>query len=68
MRPSGQVFVARPPAQWGAAWRVEKLLDVGSRVLSLGRDAAGELYVLTNDELGPFGETGKVYKLTPRGG
>ena len=45
-----------------------KLLDVGSRVLSLGRDAAGELYVLTNDELGPFGETGKVYKLTPRGG
>ncbi len=68
MRPSGQVFVARPPAQWGAAWRIEKLLDVGSRVLSLGRDAAGELYVLTNDELGPFGETGKVYKLTPRGG
>jgi hypothetical protein len=37
-------------------------------VLSLGRDADGELYVLTNDELGPFGETGKVYKLIPRGG
>jgi hypothetical protein len=35
-------------------------------VLSLGRDKDGELYVLTNDELGPFGQTGKAYKLVRR--
>ena len=67
MRPSGQLFVASPPPAWGAAWSIEKLLDVEGRVLSLGRDAAGELYVLTNDEFGPFGKTGKVYRLTSRG-
>lgn len=68
MRPSGQIFVASPPAEWGAAWSIEKALDVDSRVLSIGRDAAGELYILTNDQLGPFGETGKVYRLVAGGG
>ena len=63
MKPSGQLFVASPPAAWGEAWTIDKLLDLEGRVLSLGRDAAGELYVLTNDELGPFGVTGKVYRL-----
>jgi hypothetical protein len=38
------------------------------RVLSLGRDADDELYVLTNDEFGPFGNTGKIYKLVGSGG
>ena len=60
-QPSGQVFVASPPAEWGAAWPIAKVLDVDGRVLSVARDLSGELYVLTNDELGPFGTTGKVY-------
>jgi hypothetical protein len=63
MRPSGQIFVASPPAEWGALWNITKVLEVPGRVLSLGRDAENELYILTNDELGPFGNTGKVYKL-----
>ena len=65
-KPSGQIFVASPPAEWGELWRWQKVLDVLGRVLSLGRDKDGELYVLTNDELGPFGQTGKVYKLVRR--
>jgi hypothetical protein len=34
----------------------------------MGEDAEGELYVLTSQEVGPFGETGAVYKLVPSGG
>ena len=67
MKPSGQIFVATPPAEWGALWSLTKVLQVPGRVLSLGRDADNELYVLTNDELGPFGTTGKVYKLVRAG-
>jgi hypothetical protein len=63
--PSGQIFVATPPARSGELWRLAKVLDVPGRVLSIGRDSAGELYLLTNDELGPFGSTGKVFKLVP---
>ena len=63
--PSGQIFVAAPPARWGELWTLAKVLDLPGRVLSIGRDGAGELYVLTNDELGPYGSTGKVYKLVP---
>ena len=56
---------ASPPngANFGSC---RKVLDVPGRVLSLGRDKDGELYVLTNDEAGPFGQTGKVYKLVRR--
>lgn len=61
--PSGQIFVASPSAEFGALWDLRKVLEVPGRVLSLGRDGEGELYVLTNDELGPFGNTGKVYRL-----
>ncbi|MCS6877203.1 MAG: PQQ-dependent sugar dehydrogenase [Geminicoccaceae bacterium] len=65
--PSGQIFVATPPAVWGALWSIEKVLELDARVLGLGRDAEGELYVLSNAELGPHGRTGKVWKLVPRG-
>lgn len=65
MQPSGQIFVASPPAAWGGLWSIEKVLELETRVLSLGRDRSGELYVLTNDELGPFGTTGKVWRLVP---
>ena len=42
-----------------------KYMDLDTRIVSLASDAAGELYVLTNDQLGPFGTTGKVFKLVP---
>ena len=32
-------------------------------VLAFGEDAAGELYVLTTEQAGPQGDTGKVYRI-----
>ena len=64
-RPSGQLFVATPAPRWGELWEFEKLKELDSRIVGLAEDGAGELYVLTNDNLGPFGSTGKVLKLVP---
>lgn len=64
-RPSGQLFVATPPASWGALWRVERLIRLDVRLHSLGEDADGELYLLTTAQRIPVGSTGKVWKLVP---
>lgn len=64
-RPSGQIFTATPAPQFGAPWVLEKRLEVPGRVIGLAEDAAGEILVLTNDNFGPFGSTGKVYRLRP---
>ena len=64
-RPSGQVFVATPPASWGAMWPVEPLFQLDQRLHTLGEDAAGELYLLTTAQGIPVGRTGKVWKLVP---
>jgi glucose/arabinose dehydrogenase len=66
-QPSGQIFVAAPPPVWGDLWSIRQLIELDTRVLSMGEDAEGELYVLTSQEVGPFGETGAVYKLVPSG-
>jgi len=63
-RPSGQVFVATPPPESGGLWPFEKLIKLETRILSVAEDRAGELYVLTSDAFGPFGDTGKVFRLT----
>ncbi len=62
-RPSGQVFVASPPASWRAAWTIERLVELDQRLHSLGEDADGELYLLTTAQGIPVGNTGKVWKL-----
>ena len=62
-QPSGQIFTAAPAREFGAPWVLEKQLEVPGRVVGLAADAAGEILVLTNDNFGPFGETGKVYRL-----
>jgi glucose/arabinose dehydrogenase len=62
-QPSGQLFVARPSDATGALWPFERVLQIDSRVIGLAEDRAGEVYVLTHEGLGPFGETGKVFKL-----
>lgn len=65
-KPSGQVFVATPPASWDALWPIERLIQVDQRLHSLGEDADGELYLLTTALGIPVGNSGKLWKLTPR--
>ena len=59
--PGGKFFVAQ--VNDGAQW--EFLLDrqLGEFVLAFGRDAAGEIYVMTTEVPGPSGTTGKVYRV-----
>jgi glucose/arabinose dehydrogenase len=64
---SGQLFVATPPPQSNQQsdklWPMEKAAQLESRVISLAEDRSGEIYVLTHEGMGPFGNTGKVYRL-----
>ena len=64
--PSAQVFVATPPQAVGERWPFQKVLEFEGLAQSMGQDAEGELYILTNNTFGPYGDTGKVYKLVPR--
>jgi glucose/arabinose dehydrogenase len=62
--PSGQLFVATPAQNWGDLWPFEPLKQLNTRIVSLDKDASGEIYVLTNDEFGPYGNSGKI--VTPK--
>ncbi|MFD3003968.1 PQQ-dependent sugar dehydrogenase [Pontibacter toksunensis] len=67
--PNGKVFIAEP--------RLGEVLEdfdevkfantpngqLNSFLLGFGQDSEGEVYVLTSDTQGPFGKTGKVYKI-----
>lgn len=64
-RPSGQLFLATPPSTWRSPWSFEKLAELETRIISVAEDAEGELYLLTNDELGPFGTSGKIFRIVP---
>lgn len=48
--------------------RMFEALDgpIGEAILGLGQDAAGEVYVLTNETNVPAGTTGVVYRIVPR--
>ena len=68
--PSGSVFAATPPqdGQWSLEEVTFEGLDGGtldSYVLGVYPDSRGELYVLTTDNLGVRGKTGKVRKIQP---
>src|SRR5918996_1573584 len=71
--PDGSVFVAMPRKK--GLWHMEQVRivtsptgRVGHYVLGFGQDLAGEMYLLTTDQTGPSGTTGKVYRLVrPRG-
>ena len=60
---SGQLFVATPNTPKDKLWALEKLIQIDSRIISLSEDRSGEIYVLTHEGMGPFGNTGKVYQL-----
>jgi hypothetical protein len=47
-------------------WPYRRALHIDSRIISLAEDRAGEIYVLTNETLGPYGTTGKVLRLVAR--
>lgn len=63
--PQGQVFIATAASAPGELWTVEQVMQLESYVLGFGEDSAGELYVLTTDNTGPTGETGRVHKIVP---
>jgi glucose/arabinose dehydrogenase len=72
--PSGKLLVAK--SRKSGLWQIQQLRiatsptgELGHRVLGFGEDGAGELYVLTTDNVGPSGATGKVFRLvSPSGG
>ena len=65
-QPSGQIFIADPGSDRGQLWPYRRALQIDSRIISLAEDRAGEIYVLTNETLGPYGTTGKVLRLIAR--
>jgi glucose/arabinose dehydrogenase len=62
-------FMAAEPGGSGQPWVWRELvLGDGQRpnfITGLGEDAAGELYVMVREELGPEGTTGRVLRLVP---
>ncbi|HEU4543976.1 MAG TPA: PQQ-dependent sugar dehydrogenase [Jiangellaceae bacterium] len=68
----GLLLIAQP--RKSDMWKVAELRiqnrpegRLGHFVLGFGEDAAGELYVLTTDNVGPTGATGKVYRIVRPG-
>jgi hypothetical protein len=66
--PSGTLFLATPSATGLWAFDAIEFPDRPGGELrhylkGFGEDAAGELYVLTSDQVGPLGTTGRVYRL-----
>jgi glucose/arabinose dehydrogenase len=66
--PDGHLFVASPAAGESGMWSMTPLAiegrdSLGEFVLGVSEDEAGELYLLTSEEGGPSGTTGKVYRI-----
>ncbi len=69
---SGTLFIGRPHATVGDMWAFTELKiknsstgKMNTLLRSFGQDSAGEIYVLTADEAGPRGTTGKVFRMMP---
>ncbi|MCY2685669.1 PQQ-dependent sugar dehydrogenase [Salinimicrobium sp. TH3] len=67
-KPAGAVFMATP--QETGMWGFKELkidqtnsTSIGHYLLSFGQNKEGEMFVLTTDEEGPTGNTGKVFKM-----
>jgi glucose/arabinose dehydrogenase len=66
--PDGSLLLAK--SRKSGLWKVQQLQvttrptrRLGHFVIGFGQDLAGEMYVLTTDEPGPSGTTGRVYRL-----
>ncbi|MGA1844322.1 MAG: PASTA domain-containing protein [bacterium] len=73
--PDGTLFIATPAPEDGMLWPMGEIQVASSKddrlneyVLSFGQDADNELYVLTSENPGPSGNTGKVYRMLPTSG
>jgi glucose/arabinose dehydrogenase len=64
-------ILAATPSDGAGTWPWAKLSITGDPrlgfVAGFGEDAAGELYVLTRDQLGATGDTGQVLEIVPGG-
>ena len=70
---NGTLLIAMPPDGDGL-WTMQELMIAGSDngrlneyLLSFGQDSSGEIYILTTENAGPAGSTGKIYRLVPAG-
>lgn len=61
--PGGKLFVAAIGEDGSGDWEFALDRTLDEFVLGFGRDVRGEIYVLTTQEPGPSGTTGKVYRL-----
>ncbi|MFT4726156.1 MAG: glucose/arabinose dehydrogenase [Granulosicoccus sp.] len=59
--PSGQLFVAKENS--GKLWAMDKISQLDTRIVALVRDTDERVYVMTNENYGPYGNTGKIYLL-----
>jgi len=62
-KPSGQLFVASP--EESGLWSFTKIIQFETRIVALIQNES-DLYVLTNDNFGPYGDTGKVFQIEHR--
>lgn len=65
-QPSGQLFVVDDHGKPGEPWPYAQALKVDTRIIGLAESLSGELYVLTNDTMGPYGTTGKILRSIER--
>lgn len=66
----GRVLVATPQAEGMWPWSELEIANTDSFphfVLGFGQDLEGDVYVLTSDEAGPTGSTGRVYRAVEAG-
>ncbi|MGA1795082.1 MAG: PQQ-dependent sugar dehydrogenase [bacterium] len=73
--PDGTLFIATPAPSDGMLWPTGEIVVASSDddrineyVRSFGQDADNELYVLTSENPGPSGNTGRVYRMVPASG
>lgn len=71
--PNGQVFVASPKPAGSGLWNFTQMKfantptgDLNSFLKGFGQNTEGEVFVLTSDQSGPTGNTGKAYKIATK--
>ena len=72
-RPHGSMLVATPRQDPAETWTWRRLTVDGDPlggvfVTGMGEDAGGEIYVMTRQQSGPLGRSGRVYRIVPAAG